>query len=350
MKIKIKEELAFIWSEIKQNKILSVLYVGVFISFGFLFVTLADYPLQEIKELAWLQSNIDKETLEAEKIKEANALIALAEKETANKESKPPKDYALGDNPRQAEEDALVVVSETESTNTNNNIIKEPKPDKSEVTINKKPEKPKEEVDHSPVVESVKTERELLQIEFEVIRKEDNTIWAGHEKTIQEGEMGEREKLITINLENEIEVGRSEVMTTIREPKEKIISVGTKVGYVDSSSDELFVLINDFRQYSGLPAFTRSGKLDGFAKTRAKEVSQDYGSRRPDGSLWYTVGAGSDLKNETLLQNKESVSEVLNSWSQSQVYSQNLKSSSTSGGIAVYHASDGIRYWVLLTE
>lgn len=137
--------------------------------------------------------------------------------------------------------------------------------------------------------------------------------------------------------------------------------------YIDVAAEEL-KLINTFRTSSNawywnednitkttcsLTELEYSDELEGFAKTRAKEIAEQYGHTRPDGTSWYTIYDGKYLSMvENISRYPNSVDEVMKTWIEEdsdysgQIHRRNMLTDiCDSVGVACYEV-DGVKYWV----
>lgn len=104
-------------------------------------------------------------------------------------------------------------------------------------------------------------------------------------------------------------------------------------------------LVNQQRAAAGLAALTWNGTLADSAKIRAQEVVVSWSHTRPDGSPWYTAGAGLQY-GENLAAGQSSAEQAVSEWMASEGHKANIMNSGfTQMGVACYYCG-GMYYWV----
>ncbi len=124
------------------------------------------------------------------------------------------------------------------------------------------------------------------------------------------------------------------------------VSMGITVQAKTVNTGEVVVYINELRSELGLPAFTVSDSLNESAAIRAGELPAKFDHTRPDGSAWYTVGAGVNGENLARADNdeKKGTLNILTAWYRSPSHRANLLGKSTQIGIACYEDQNGVAY------
>ena len=118
-----------------------------------------------------------------------------------------------------------------------------------------------------------------------------------------------------------------------------------EAGISGSQSDlldtETLRLINDARTEAGLEALKAEPALARAAEIRAREASVCWSHTRPDGSPWYTAGAGTSY-GENLAKGYRSAGSVVAAWLRSPAHASNILCPKfRSVWIAAYRAEDG---------
>jgi len=107
---------------------------------------------------------------------------------------------------------------------------------------------------------------------------------------------------------------------------------------------ETLRLINDARSEAGLVALKAEPALARAAEIRAREASVCWSHTRPDGSPWYTAGAGTSF-GENLAKGFNAAGSVVAAWLRSPSHASNILCPKfRSVWIAAYRAEDGTVY------
>jgi uncharacterized protein YkwD len=132
------------------------------------------------------------------------------------------------------------------------------------------------------------------------------------------------------------------VITTQSETTTAAVSDGE-----DSDFETLVIKsVNSERAKLGLAELQFSPELSEAAKTRAKEISTDFGHIRPDGSLSLTITPLA--KGENIAKGQKTADKVMAAWLTSEGHRANiLRSSFGSIGVCAY-IYNGVTYWVQL--
>ena len=112
----------------------------------------------------------------------------------------------------------------------------------------------------------------------------------------------------------------------------------------DLLDTETLRLINDARSEAGLEALKPEPALARAAEIRAREASVCWSHTRPDGSPWYTAGAGTSY-GENLARGYRAAGSVVAAWLRSPAHASNILCPKfRSVWIAAYRAEDGTLY------
>lgn len=120
---------------------------------------------------------------------------------------------------------------------------------------------------------------------------------------------------------------------------------------LSAMAGQVFALINAQRSGAGLSVLEWDDNLSAAAQTRAGELAVSFSHTRPDGSR------GADITRitpcgENLASTKGSLStaeNVVGKWTKSGAHSENILCADyTKAGVALYQASNGTVYWVVL--
>lgn len=114
---------------------------------------------------------------------------------------------------------------------------------------------------------------------------------------------------------------------------------------------QVFALINAQRSGAGIVALEWDDNLAAAAQTRAGELAVSFSHTRPDGSRGADI-TGITPCGENLASTKGSLStaeNVVGKWTKSGAHSENILCADyTKAGVALYQASNGTVYWVVL--
>ncbi len=116
-------------------------------------------------------------------------------------------------------------------------------------------------------------------------------------------------------------------------------------------ASQVFDLINAQRSGAGLSVLEWDDNLETAAQTRAGELAVSFSHTRPDGSRGADI-TGVTPCGENLASTKGSLStaeNVVGKWTKSGAHSENILCADyTKAGVALYQASNGTVYWVVL--
>lgn len=120
---------------------------------------------------------------------------------------------------------------------------------------------------------------------------------------------------------------------------------------LSAMAGQVFDLINAQRSGAGLTVLEWDDNLAAAAQTRAGELEASFSHTRPDGSRGADI-AGVTPCGENLASTKGSLStaeNVVGKWTKSGAHSENILCADyTKAGVALYQASNGTVYWVVL--
>lgn len=120
---------------------------------------------------------------------------------------------------------------------------------------------------------------------------------------------------------------------------------------LSAMAGQVFDLINAQRSGAGLTVLEWDDNLAAAAQTRAGELEVSFSHTRPDGSRGADI-AGVTPCGENLASTKGSLStaeNVVGKWTKSGAHSENILCADyTKAGVALYQASNGTVYWVVL--
>lgn len=137
----------------------------------------------------------------------------------------------------------------------------------------------------------------------------------------------------------------------------KVTTVRARGASDDTSSsqstfeDEVLRLVNEQRAANGLSKFTTDSKLTQVAKTRAKELTQEYSHTRPDGTSCFTafseVGIYYSSAGENIAEGYKTPESVVEGWMNSEGHRANILNPKFSKmGVGYAEDSGNGRYWV----
>lgn len=120
---------------------------------------------------------------------------------------------------------------------------------------------------------------------------------------------------------------------------------------LSAMAGQVFDLINAQRSGAGIAALEWDDNLAAAAQTRAGELAVSFSHTRPDGSRGADI-TGVAPCGENLASTKGSLStaeNVVRKWTKSGAHSENILCADyTKAGVALYQASNGTVYWVVL--
>lgn len=120
---------------------------------------------------------------------------------------------------------------------------------------------------------------------------------------------------------------------------------------LSAMASQVFELVNAQRSGAGLTVLRWDDSLAEAAQTRAGELAVTFSHTRPDGSRGADI-TGVSLCGENLASTEGSLSTAENvaaKWTKSGAHSENILCAGyTKAGAALYQASDGTVYWVVL--
>lgn len=120
---------------------------------------------------------------------------------------------------------------------------------------------------------------------------------------------------------------------------------------LSAMAGQVFALINAQRSGAGIATLEWDDNLAAAAQTRAGELAVSFSHTRPDGSRGADI-AGVTPCGENLASTKGSLStaeNVVGKWTKSGAHSENILCADyTKAGVALYQASNGTVYWVVL--
>lgn len=120
---------------------------------------------------------------------------------------------------------------------------------------------------------------------------------------------------------------------------------------LSAMAGQVFALINAQRSGAGLSVLEWDDNLETAAQTRAGELAVSFSHTRPDGSRGADI-TGVAPCGENLASTKGSLStaeNVVRKWTKSGAHSENILCADyTKAGVALYQASNGTVYWVVL--
>lgn len=120
---------------------------------------------------------------------------------------------------------------------------------------------------------------------------------------------------------------------------------------LSAMAGQVFALINAQRSGAGIAALEWDDNLAAAAQTRAGELAVSFSHTRPDGSRGADI-TGITPCGENLASTKGSLStaeNVVGKWTKSGAHSENILCADyTKAGVALYQASNGTVYWVVL--
>ena len=116
--------------------------------------------------------------------------------------------------------------------------------------------------------------------------------------------------------------------------------------YKNQYAKTVLDLVNAERAKVGVPALTWSSTLEGYAKIRAFEITTLFAHTRPNGQLWYSVGA--EVFGENIAKGYSSPESVVAGWMASSGHRENiLRTTFSTIGISCFELN-GRLYWVQL--
>ncbi len=100
----------------------------------------------------------------------------------------------------------------------------------------------------------------------------------------------------------------------------------TVCGYWDlTASEEMFGLLNAYRQSNGLPACSKDSSLDASARTRALECAYYFSHTRPNGNSCFSVYPGSySSLGENIASGYNDAASVMEGWKNSPTHNANM--------------------------
>lgn len=120
---------------------------------------------------------------------------------------------------------------------------------------------------------------------------------------------------------------------------------------LSAMAGQVFALINAQRSGAGIATLEWDDNLSAAAQTRAGELAVSFSHTRPDGSRGADI-TGVAPCGENLASTKGSLStaeNVVGKWTKSGAHSENILCADyTKAGVALYQASNGTVYWVVL--
>lgn len=120
---------------------------------------------------------------------------------------------------------------------------------------------------------------------------------------------------------------------------------------LSAMAGQVFALINAQRSGAGIATLEWDDNLAAAAQTRAGELAVSFSHTRPDGSRGADI-TGVAPCGENLASTKGSLStaeNVVGKWTKSGAHSENILCADyTKAGVALYQASNGTVYWVVL--
>ena len=129
--------------------------------------------------------------------------------------------------------------------------------------------------------------------------------------------------------------------TRVEEP----VLVAASGAYDGSMAYRVLDLVNTKRTESGFPALVWTDTLAASAGVRAPEIVVLWDHTRPDGSPWYTAGAGLQM-GENLAYGQTTPEQVVEEWMASPSHAENiLRVEYSEMGVSCY-LEGGVYYWV----
>lgn len=114
--------------------------------------------------------------------------------------------------------------------------------------------------------------------------------------------------------------------------------------YDDSMARAVLELVNNERAANGLAPLSWNNTLANVADIRATEIVVKWSHTRPDGSKWWTAGAGTSM-GENLAYGQASAEEVVAAWMNSPTHRDNILCADYSKlGVSCYFCN-GTYYW-----